>query len=136
MESTMSIYSHSNNENIWHAKIFYALTQANVTPAELQEMAAQGSRSLINLQQERIRKILEKQGALAALPELARRCAIVPEVLLDRRTDAEDAIKHRMILCFLEDLITAGYCEVVGQGMPMAFRFIKELPSAIRSKLH
>src|SRR5215469_13884767 len=113
----MSQYAHTDNGYAWHAKIFYSLTQNNVTVAELQEMATHPPTSVPSLRHEKIRRILDQHGALAELPELARRAATVPEVLMGDNPpdpDLESALERRKILCAIDDLIAEGKVERVG----------------------
>lgn len=74
---------HSIDENAWHAEIFCSLRKENVTPAELGEMAVQMKTGVIPLKHAKIHRILNKHGALKELPELAMRCAMVPELLME-----------------------------------------------------
>jgi len=133
----MSIdFGHTDEENRWHAEIFNSLSEEIVTPGELEDMAAETSQWCSDLRHETIRRILEKHSALAALPELARRCAIVPEVLDGPGDDLETGIEQRLLLLALEDLISAGYVEVRGQGARRRFRLsekgLRERPKLVK----
>jgi hypothetical protein len=109
----MTKFAHTDDENRWHAEIFYSLTQESVTPAELQEMTAQPPPAVGSLRHEKIRRILEQHGALGQLSELARRAGVVPEVLMDDKPDDDlkDALRRRQYLCAIDDLMAEGIVE-------------------------
>ena len=116
----MSENDPTDEEYAWHAEIFYSLTQNDVTVAELQEIAGQAPMSVGSLRHDKICRILDQHGALAELPELARRAAIVPEVLMGDNPpdpDLESALGRRKILCAIDDLIAEGKVERVGPRM-------------------
>jgi hypothetical protein len=80
---------YADEQNLWHAEVLYSLFKHNVTLAELQEMVAQMKRKGIVFHNPRFAKILKSlqdQGALGALPDLAERCAVMPELLLGGET--------------------------------------------------
>jgi hypothetical protein len=107
---------HTDAENRWHAEIFYSLFKESVTLAELQEMAAQVRLPVTPLRHAKIRRILDKHGAIDQLLHLATRCAMVPEVLMpDRPTDdLESALLRRQLLCATQDLMVEGHVERKG----------------------
>jgi hypothetical protein len=79
------IERHTDDEDRFHAEILYVLFRHKVRLAELQEMAAQmrcPSGTVFNNERYAvIRESLIALDAVAELPELAIRCAVMPELL-------------------------------------------------------
>ncbi len=116
-----TINGHSDAENRWHAEILYSLFKQKVTLAELQEMAAQvQSPPGTVLENQRYCDILiplDEQGAAGELPDLAERCAVLPELLEGGdSSDPETAIRHLFIGCIFQEFVAEGYWERVGPG--------------------
>ncbi len=120
-----TINCHSDAENRWHAEILYSLFKQKVTLAKLQEMAAQiqspPGTALKNQRYCDFLIPLDERDAAGELPDLAERCAILPELLEGGdSSDPETAIRHLYIDCILQDLVIEGYIERLG---PRRFRW-------------
>jgi hypothetical protein len=125
-----TINCHSDAQDRWHAEILYSLFKQKVTLAELQEMAAQVQRPpgtvLKNQRYCDILIPLDEQGAAGELPDLAERCAVLPELLEGGdSSDPETAIHHLHVQCIMQELIAEGYFERVG---PRRFRRTDKVP--------
>jgi hypothetical protein len=135
----MTIQLHTDAEDRWHAEIFYSLFKQKVTLAELQELAAMmRSPHGTVFKNQRYSEILDSfehdQAAIGEFPDLAERCAIMPELLEGGdSSDPETAIRHLHVQCIMQELITEGYLKRTGHGTFM--RTDKVPPKPMRSRL-
>jgi len=110
----MTIQLHTDAEDRWHAEILYSLFKQKVTLAELQEMAAQmQSPPGTVFKNQRYWEILKSfdhdQAAIGEFPDLAERCAVMPELLEGGdSSDPETAIFHLQLQCIMQELVAEG----------------------------
>ena len=94
----MSKLVNPSAKNRWHAEILYSLFKQKVTLAELQGIATQ-------MRYLEILKSLPKPGMVDELPELAERCALMPELLEGGQpSDPDKALRHLTIRCAVQDV--------------------------------
>jgi hypothetical protein len=72
---------------------------------------------------------LDEQGVIGQLPDLAERCADMPELLEGGdSSDPETAIFHIHAKCVMQELIAEGYLKRIGHGTFM--RTDKTMPKS------
>jgi hypothetical protein len=119
---------HTDAENARHAVLFYSLCEENVTPSELQEMAGPTTSPLASIRDAKIRRMLKEHGALKELPDLATKCAMVPELLMaDGSDDPEVSIARRQLLCVVQALMVEGLLERKGTRAFVATQKLKSM---------
>ena len=134
-----TIELHTDAEDRWHAAILYSLFKQRVTLAELQELAAQvqsppGTRFKNYRYWGILKSFDHDRAAIAEFPDLAERCAVMPELLEGGdSSDPETAIHHLHVQCIMQELIAEGYLKRTGHGMFM--RTAKIPPKSTRTAL-
>jgi hypothetical protein len=95
--------------NRWHAELLYSMFKLKVTLAELQGIAAQMQSPpgtvFKNQRYLEILGSLHQAGMVDELPELADRCALMPELLEGGdSSDPDTALRHLATLCAMQDM--------------------------------